>query len=390
MVILEGVIVQKGNMALDLCDMPLPLNLLKPSTKRNLQAAHAPGLGMSMSTGLSGVRCTSKGAFEVGMVKRVLPVQRTASLASDTTVDPEALDSSETDSLSGHSGGPGSCEGSEPNEVYGRRAPAPPDSLPEDFGYVAAMAAERNRPRHGKGALNNKKVFDERANGSKSFPKDNVPFDCSPEAFAAAWRDNSSTRNTFHQGAGAGRRVGTGMYMSPGPLPFSGKHSQKRFNKDDSCATSHPSAKFNTSAQPLPPGPLIRNKKNEPALDVDCAPRPAEPTLRNAHVDEKSGTPPKDTSDMGAHEKTQADATIVTIATESEAKGKGKKQNKESQAPLPPKRLPVPSDLAVQEQMPIPGMCDKPLKIYVPDLDHEQTSLHPAFPCKKRVPDWGF
>mmetsp|Transcript_159025 Transcript_159025/g.281900 ORF Transcript_159025/g.281900 Transcript_159025/m.281900 type:complete len:384 (+) Transcript_159025:138-1289(+) len=380
----------------DLCDMPLPHGLLKQGTKQNSQAALPPGLGMSMTTVTSGVRRASKGALEVGMVKRVLSGQRTVSLASDTTVDPEALDSSETDSLSGRSGGPGSCEGSEQNEVYGRRAPA--DSSPEDFGYAAAMAVECNVQRNGKAVLNSKKVLDKSANGPKAFPKEDVPFECSPEAFGAAWRNNSGMRNTSHHGAGAGRRAGTAGYMSPGPLPFSGKQSQKRLNKDDVSANhqshqQHPSGKFQTSMQPLPPGPLNRNPKTaEPALDADSATRLAELTFRNPHVDEKNRKRTTDTPTGRSLEKTQADLITETKRTECDAESKAKKQNKEPRVqapPLPPKRVPLPADL-MNDQLPIPGLCDKPLKIFMPELDCERTSLDPALPCKKRVPDWGF
>jgi len=43
-----------------------------------------------------------------------------------------------------------------------------------------------------------------------------------------------------------------------------------------------------------------------------------------------------------------------------------------------------------QVDLPLPGLCQQPLKITVPCEDASASMLNMAIPCKKRVPDWGF
>jgi len=44
-----------------------------------------------------------------------------------------------------------------------------------------------------------------------------------------------------------------------------------------------------------------------------------------------------------------------------------------------------------QVDLPLPGFCQQPLKIFVPcELSDSASMLNMAIPCKKHVPDWGF
>jgi hypothetical protein len=47
---------------------------------------------------------------------------------------------------------------------------------------------------------------------------------------------------------------------------------------------------------------------------------------------------------------------------------------------------------AEQLELPVPGFCKKPLKVFLPQDSYttSKPSLNKSIPCKKRVPDWGF
>jgi hypothetical protein len=51
-------------------------------------------------------------------------------------------------------------------------------------------------------------------------------------------------------------------------------------------------------------------------------------------------------------------------------------------------KQPKPTQTDEVAMAPLPGHCDQPLKITVPNLKCEKPNLDPYFPCKKRVPNW--
>jgi hypothetical protein len=47
------------------------------------------------------------------------------------------------------------------------------------------------------------------------------------------------------------------------------------------------------------------------------------------------------------------------------------------------------AEMNMENRKPIPGQCDNPLKVYVPNSMNCRM-MNMRMPCKKRVPDWGF